>query len=134
MTGRCCVTKKKIRECAPRLHPRKPGGKHRRDMLERPGQGKRSAAKKNQHDRLTGGDDSFQQFLLPARQVKPRARSGFTSHERSVFAERQHDHITAFRNADRFPDVVVGRFKNLSAFCQKEPAIRQIARKAHGEA
>ena len=72
--ARIHLAEKRAHQCRPARNTRQPGRNHRRHMFKRPGKSQRPPAEKNQNHRLAGPNNSFQQFLLPARQV-PDARA-----------------------------------------------------------
>src|SRR5579859_327100 len=82
------------------LHSRKPRGKNRGNVFERPGESEWPTAEEDQDDRFSRGNNRFEELFLAAWQAEMRARSSLTSHIWGVFTKRKNHGIGVLRGFD----------------------------------
>ncbi len=101
-------------------------------MLKSPWHRQRTPAEKNEHDWLSGVDNSFKQFLLPPRQTKIRTRGCLPAHIRRL-TERHNHQIRPLGRRNRRRDPLVATPKNPGSLRAQHVAIaeapRQLRRK-----
>src|SRR5208282_623987 len=102
-------------QCRTGLDARKPRGENCRHMFERPGKRERSSAEQHQDDRFSSSNYRFQEIFLLARQPEISSRSSFTSHGRSVFAQRKYHRIRVLRDLDGFGQLLVRCVSDVAA-------------------
>ncbi len=86
------IAEEGARNCGSGFDAREPDFHDGGHMLSGPIQHQRPAGENEQHDRLAGGDDCFQQLLLIPRQIQVGAGCGFATHVARL-AQGEDGHI-----------------------------------------
>src|SRR5215472_13402618 len=89
------IPKENIGDAVACLTPRVPAFEDRGHVFRGPRDVQRTPIHKYQDNGLACGNDSLEQFLLSARQLEGRSRSGFTAHQRDL-AKHEYCYIASF--------------------------------------
>src|SRR5580704_5324561 len=96
-------------------------------MLKGPGHRERTAAEENEHDRLAGVDDGFEQLLLPPGQTEIRTRGCLSAHCWRLTECKNHE-ISPLGGGDRSRELFVAAGENSDAFGAEHVAFSQAPR------